>query len=175
MRLLRTAVAALAIALAALPAWASPTEINRAIPNAAKVGEARYHMLAIPIFDAELWAPMGDFDWDQPFAVALTYQRAARSSTQINRVISEMSQRGAGSVQSLAPLRRQLEACLPNVARGDRITGVSTGPDSARIYHNGAQRCDVTWPGLRRPFFGIWLDGRDGPAARLSAQLRGEA
>ena len=85
-----------------------------------------------------------------------------------------MSGRGAGSVQSLTPLRAELARCFTDVARGDRFTGVSTGPDTARFYYNGAHRCDVRWPGFRRHFFGIWLAGRDGPAAEISARLRGE-
>ncbi len=175
MRRFRSALLALALSLAAAPASASPSEINRAIPNAQKVGEARYHILSAPLFDAELYTASGAFTWTQPFALSLTYQRSARQSTLLNRTIREMSQRGAGSAQSLAPLRAQLARCFESVARGDRMTGVSTGPNTAVIYHNGAERCTVEWPNFRRHFFGIWLAGRDGQAARLSAQLRGEA
>lgn len=174
MRPFRFACAALAFSLAALPAWASPTEVTRALPRAEKVGEATYRMLSVPIFNAELYAENGAFAWERPFALSLTYQRSARATTLINRSIREMSQRGGGSAETLAPLRTQFQRCFPDVARGDRVTGVSTGPDTARIFHNGAHRCDVRWPGLRRTFFGIWLDGRDGQAAALSARLRGE-
>lgn len=174
MRSLRSALAALALTLAALPAWASPREVESALPGAQKVGEASYHMLGIRLFDAEAFA-VGGFSWQRPFALTLTYEHAARQSTLLNRSISEMSQRGGGNARTLAPLRAQLARCFPNIARGDRVTGVSTGVDTARFYHNGAQRCDVTWPGFRRMFFGIWLDGRDGRAAELSAQLRGDA
>lgn len=175
MRRFRAILLALTMALSAAPASASPSEVGRAIPNARMVGEARYHMLAIALFDAELYATNGDFAWAQPFALSLTYHRSARQSTLLNRTMSEMSQRGAGSVQSLAPLRAQLARCFPNIVNGDRMTGVSTGPNTAVFYHNGAQRCTIEWPNFRRHFFGIWLDGRDGAAARISAQLRGES
>jgi hypothetical protein len=174
MRPLRAALTAVALSLAALPAWASPTEVERALPGAQKTGEASYHMLGMRLFDAEAYA-VGGFSWQRPFALTLTYERAARQSTLLNRSISEMTQRGGGSAQALAPLRAQLARCFPNIARGDRVTGVSTGPNTARFYYNGAQRCEVNWPGFRRTFFGIWLDGRDGRAAELSAQLRGDA
>jgi hypothetical protein len=174
MRALRTMLAAVAVSLAALPAWASPAEVERALPGATKVGEASYHLLAIHLFNAELYTANGAFSWEQPFALTLTYERSARQSTLLNRSISEMSQRGAGNARTLAPLRAQLAQCLPNIARGDRVTGVSTGPNTARFYYNGAQRCEIEWPNFRRHFFGIWLAGRDGRAAELSAQLRGE-
>jgi len=175
MRLFHPALAALALTLAALPAWASPAEVARALPGAQKVGEASYSILAVQLFSAELYADDGQFSWERPFALSLTYQRSARASTLINRSIREMGSRGAGDAERLAPLRAQLERCFTSVSSGDRITGVSTGEETARFYFNGAERCDIHWPNFRRHFFGIWLAGRDGAAARLSAQLRGEA
>jgi hypothetical protein len=164
----------LAFALIATPALARPPEVTQTLGNADRVGQAEYRALSVRLFSAETWAAGGDFSWNAPFALTLTYHRNARASTLINRSIREMSGRGAGSAQSLAPLRAELARCFTDVARGDRFTGVSTGPDTARFYHNGAHRCDVRWPGFRRYFFGIWLAGRDGPAAEISAQLRGE-
>lgn len=160
--------------LATGPALANPAEVGRALPGAQKVGEARYSMLAISLFRAELFTADGDFSWERPFALTLNYERAAPQSLLLNRSVREISQRGGGTVASLAPLRARLAECFPNIAQGDRITGVSTSADTARFYHNGAQRCEIEWPGFRRQFFGIWLDGRDRASARLSAQLRGE-
>lgn len=173
---MRRLLAALAVfTVAAAPASARPAEVGRTLPGAQMVGDASYEVLSVRLFNAELWAEGGSFSWERPFALSLTYERSARAATLLNRSIREMSQRGAGNARTLAPLRAQLARCLPDVARGDRITGVSTGANTARFYHNGAERCEVRWPGFRRYFFGIWLAGRDGPAARLSAQLRGEA
>lgn len=173
MRRLLTALAALTL-LAASPAWANPGEVSRALPGAQKVGEASYSVLSVRLFRAETFADGGTFSWERPFALTLTYERAAQASTLINRSIREMSSRGAGNAQQLAPLRAQLERCFTSVSQGDRFTGVSTGNETATFYLNGAQRCEVRWPNFRRHFFGIWLAGRDGAAARISAQLRGE-
>ncbi len=164
-----------AIALiSATPAAANPGEVARAMPNAQKVGEASYSVLSVRLFRAETFADGGTFSWERPFALTLTYERSAQASTLINRSIREMSSRGAGNAQQLAPLRTQLERCFTTVSRGDRFTGVSTSAETATFYLNGARRCEVRWPNFRRHFFGIWLAGRDGAAARISAQLRGE-
>jgi len=174
MRPLRSALAALALVIAAAsPAAANPAEVSAALPGAERIGGAPYTFLGLTLFNAELYAAES-FSWQRPFALSLTYTRSAQQRTIINRSISEMSGRGAGTAAALAPLRTQLEACFPNVERGDRITGVSTGADTARFYVNGARSCDVSWPNFRRHFFGIWLDARGGQAA-MSARLRGEA
>ena len=174
MRRLLAVLAAFTV-LVATPASADPAEVGRALPGAQKVGEARYSMLAISLFRAELFTANGNFSWERPFALTLNYERAAPQSVLLNRTVREMSQRGGVTPASLAPLRAQLTECFPNISQGDRITGVSTGANTARFYHNGSQSCEIQWPGFRRNFFGIWLDGRDGTAARLSAELRGES
>lgn len=173
MRRLLATLAALAL-IGVAPAAARPAEVARVLPNARMVGEATYAVVTVRLFNAELWTESTRFSWDRPFALTLTYERGARGSLLINRSIREMSQRGAGDAEALAPLRAQLERCFPNVSRGDRITGFSPSPDVAQFYFNGAQRCGVRSPGFRRHFFGIWLAGRGGADAEFSARLRGE-
>lgn len=174
MRFLRTLAAAFAaFTLTASPANALPAEVARAFPGAQPVGAARYQLLTLTMFDAELWSESGDFSWQAPFALSLTYRRSFSAEAITGRAISEMAQRTGGSASSLEALRAPLQACFANVSPGDRITGVSTGADTARFYYNGVRRCEIAWPGLRRSFFGIWLDGRSQRA--FSAQLRGES
>ncbi|HEX8902834.1 chalcone isomerase family protein [Vitreimonas sp.] len=174
MRPLRSLFAALALFSLATPAFARHPEVAASIPSAQQVGAGRYSLLSIPLFQAELWTSSGAFSWERPFALSLIYERSIRANSLVNRTISEMRQRGAGSEASLQPLRAPLTACFADVQNGDRITGVSTGANTARFYLNGAQRCEIEWPNFRRHFFGIWLDARGGQAA-LSAQLRGES
>jgi hypothetical protein len=173
MRGVRAALAAFALLLAA-PAYADPPEVTQALPEAQRVGETHYRALTFALASAELYAPHASFSWDQPFAVALTYEHTPHRGMLISSVIREMSKRGAGPVRQLAAMRAQLDACVPEIRSGDRVTGVSTGRDTAWLFHNGAPLCTLEWPNLRHYFFGIVLDGQDGPAAVLSAQLRGE-
>jgi hypothetical protein len=119
------------------------------------------------MFDAALWSETGGFDWNERFALVLTYRRSFSAEALANRSLLEMSRRGAGDASSLRPLAAPLRACFADVSPGDRITGVSTGRNTARFYLNGRERCEVEWPNFRRSFFGIWLDasGRDRAAS----------
>ena len=71
-------------------------------------------------------------------------------------------------------LDRLLRTCFSNVRSGDRFTGVSLSADEARFYLNGRQTCEISWPGFREAFFGIWLDARGGDRA-WSDRLTGRA
>ncbi|MBN8607908.1 MAG: chalcone isomerase family protein [Caulobacterales bacterium] len=152
-------------------AEARPSEVAAVLPSAAWVGEARYEVLALAIFDAELWAPQGAFSWDRAFALSLTYQRSISARALVNRTLREMAERG-GDGAALAALRPLLLACFADVRAGDRITGVSIGVDTARFFYNGQQRCEIASPGFRRSFFGIWLDG-EGADRAFSQRLLG--
>ncbi len=156
------------------PADARPTEVARSISGAQQVGEARYRFLAWTLFDASLWSSTGAFSWNEPFALSLTYQRSFSASALASRTIAEMQQRGSGNEWTLRSLQTQLTTCFADVTAGDRITGVSTGLNTARFYFNGRERCEIEWPGFRRHFFGIWLDA-SGSNRALSNQLRGFA
>lgn len=165
----RFLVSIAAFALLSTPAAATPQEVS----GASLVGQARFSLLGLSLFDAAVYTETGRFAWNDEFALSLTYKRNAREEVLLNRTIRGMTERGAGDAKTLAPLRERLGACYTDVARGDRFTAVSTGPDTARFYLNGKEACTVTWPDLRRNFFGIWLDAKGGQA-KLSAKLRGE-
>lgn len=159
--------------LAASPALARPTEVARLLPGAERVGAARFHVLAQPVFDAELWAEAGDFSWNRSFALSLTYRRAISGESLARRSVDEIARRQGVSRSALAPLEQRFDACFADVRAGDRITGVSTGADTARFFKNERELCAIEWPGLRRAFFGVWLDGQ-GARRNFSERLRGE-
>ena len=165
---------AAALVFSAPAAHARPPEVELMSPTATQVGEARYQVLAWPIFDAALWSETGAFAWDTPFALVLTYRRSFSAQALTNRTLFEMSRRGGGDAASLEPLAAPLRECFADIAPGDRITGVSTGTTTARFYFNGRQSCEIEWPGFRRAFFGIWLDA-SGSGRAMSDQLTGRA
>lgn len=169
-----TAALALIAAFSLSIAEARPPEVEGVLPGAERVGTASYRLLAWPLFDADLWATGGEFSWERPFALTLTYRRNISARALTNQTLSEMSRRGAGDVDSLASLGALLSGCFSDVAPRDRITGLSSGPDTAKFFVNGVQRCELRWPAFRHRFFGIWLDGQGGDRA-LSARLRGAA
>ena len=169
MNLFKSLMAAALLAFHVSVAEARPAEVEQVLPSAERVGEARYRVFALTLFDAALWAENGAFSWERPFALTLTYHQSFSARAIANRTRSEMSRRGRE-----APSMERLQACFADVKSGDRITGVSTGPNGASFYFNGSPRCAIEWPGFSRGFFGIWLDAR-GEERRLSAQLLGIA
>lgn len=167
---LRAPILALAVLACPATALARHPEVIAELGTAERLGEARYHVLAWPVFDAELWAREDAFSWDRPFALSLTYRREISANDLVSRSLSGVAERAR--LESNDRLATLLRSCFANVQPNDRFTGVSLNQDLARFYLNGRQTCEITWPGFRRAFFGIWLDapGRD---RALSARLTG--
>ena len=49
---------------------------------------------------------------------------------------------------------------FPDVAKGDRLTGLYVPQGVVRYFHNGAPIGEIADAGFARAFFGIWFDPR---------------
>jgi len=136
----------------------------------ALVGKATYWYGPIRLYEAELRAPSGTFNWQAPFELALTYERNFKASDLARVSIKEMKRMGF-AVQE-AQLKTKLEACFADVSGGDTITGQSVDEDTAKFFLNGNERCTIEAPQFRKAFFGIWL-GEDARYRKAAERLLG--
>ena len=144
------------------PAYASaPPEVQKLMGGAALRGEADVKFWGFNLYRAQLWQA------GNRFALSLTYKRSFTAEELADASVKEIARMERADIGSYAGLGPLLQQCFANVREGDRITGASTGADSAVFYYNGAKQCDVTYPKFRDRFFGIWLgDGTRDPKSR---------
>jgi hypothetical protein len=126
------------------------------------------------VYEARLWspAPMRDDNDQQPLALELLYARALSGARIAQRSIDEMRRIGPFSDDQAQRWLAALSALLPDVASGDRLTGLQLPGRGARFFHNGQLRGEVAEADFARLFFGIWLSPRSSEPA-LRAQLLG--
>ncbi|NDY91967.1 chalcone isomerase family protein [Ideonella livida] len=151
-------------------------ELAGAWPQSARrLSQARFRWLGLAIYDIELWAPQpvaAEAALRQPLALALRYQRALSGVRIAERSLDEMARGGPMPPELTARWRQALVRALPDVAEGDRLTGLHLPGQGARFWHNGRPTAD--WPdaeGAAR-FFGIWLAPHTS-APELRRQLLG--
>ena len=158
------------------PAPAPPAELRTELPAARLQGEARMRYFGLHVYDARLWVAPGfsatGFD-RQAFALELTYARRLEGRLIAERSLAEMRRLARvpdGQAQSWLDA---MTAAFPDVAAGDRITGV-LGPDQrARFYVNGRLSREVADPAFGPLFFGIWLSPRTSEPGLREALLAG--
>ncbi len=159
---------------AATPAL--PPELRADLPEARWRGAAELRFLGLKVYEARLWspAPLAGDGAQQPLALELIYARGLSGARIAQRSIDEMRRIGPFTDAQATRWGAALTALLPEVASGDRVTGLQLPERAARFFHNGQLRGEVADAEFVRLFFGIWLSPRTSEPA-LRTQLMGTA
>jgi hypothetical protein len=137
-----------------------PAEVLRELPDARLYGSGRLRRYFFHVYDARLWT-QPSFDIARfsqlPLALELQYGRELLGALIAERSLEEM-RRGA----EITPAQQRawltaMQRCFPDVAEGDRMTGVQVPGTAARFFVNGAFVGEVRDAEFTRLFFGIWL------------------
>jgi hypothetical protein len=156
----RAALLALLCAPLAAAAQAGvPAEVAAELAGARALGRGRLSFLGLHIYEARLWVGaefLAEAFEQAPLALELVYGRtlygkliAERSLKEMKRVEPFSDEQGARWLEAMTQL-------FPDVAEGDRITGVQRPGAAARIFHNGKLRGELRDAEFARRFFGIW-------------------
>lgn len=143
--------------LAATGAWADMDVAARHVPDADLVGKARLKVLFWKVYDAELYAPNGDWSADEPFALSLNYLRKLEGEQIAKRTIVEMRKQGFEDEVTLARWFDDMRSIIPDVEKNTRITGVADDDQNTLFYSKGKLIGEIKDPLFTQKFFDIWL------------------
>ena len=133
----------------------------------------RLRVWGFEVYDARLWTPVS-FRHGQytqfPFALELLYLRRLEGAAIASRSIDEMRRVGSFSDAQAQSWLGAMRELFPNVAAGERITGINLPGVGAEFWVNGQRVGVVKDPAFARLFFGIWLDERTSEP-KMRAQL----
>jgi hypothetical protein len=160
------------------PPPATPPELKAHWPGGESPrlqGQGRLRFLGLSIYDIRLWSETGQpasaETWPrQALALEIIYRRGLVGRLIAERSIREMERAGPLEAAQAQTWLQQMTDLFPDVAEGDRLTGLHTPGDTkpARFFHNGQPRGAVEDPAFARRFFGIWLDEKTSePALRM--------
>jgi hypothetical protein len=124
-------------------------------------GQARMRFLGFTVYDIRLWThspQMAAQTWTQhPFALELEYATSLQGRAIAQRSLQEMERGGPMAKEVSERWLSLLTSWFPDVAPGDRLTGVYGSDGSLRFFHNARERAHLRDPELAQRFFGIWL------------------
>lgn len=134
-------------------------ELN-ALPHVRLVGAARLTVWGFDIYDARLWAP-ANFSATSfatsALALELNYLRSFQAADIAERSLREMRRSQPVSDAQAAQWKAHLLRVIPDVRKGDRITGVHRPGQGAAFWVNGRASGEIPDADFARLFFGIWL------------------
>ena len=91
--------------------------IDRFVPDAALVGEARFKVLLFPVYDASLYAPKGDYRKSGPLALELNYLFDVEKERIVNQTVKTFERRKLGSDADVAKWRKIMGEHFSDVQR----------------------------------------------------------
>ena len=143
-----------------------------ALSGARLAGTARLRFWGLDIYQARLWVRPGfqapDFA-RHTFALELDYLRTFTRTEIATRSIEEMRRISRFSDARAEEWQGALRAALPDVKKGDSITGLHLPGTGVRFLLNGRPYGEVRDPEFAPLFFGIWLSpATSEPALRQS-------
>jgi hypothetical protein len=161
--------------VAPVRAMAAPPEVARELPGARLQGQGRLRYLGLHVYDAMLWTaqPLSAEEAERAaLALELRYARALRGALIAERSLSEMKRIGEFDDADASRWLDLMKRLFPDVAAGDRITGVHRPGEGARFHVNGRFVGEVAEAAFARLFFGVWLSPRTSQP-KLRAALLG--
>jgi len=141
-------------------ASAAPAQAHPLLPASRLQGEALLRFWGLRIYQARLWlAPEArPNNWSEhPLALELAYLRDLKGRAIAERSIEEMRRGGTFTEAQAQSWLTQMQALFPDVASGDRLTGIYLPGQGARFAFNGRIVGQIDDPQFARLFFGIWL------------------
>lgn len=122
------------------------------------IGKSRLKVLFWNIYDAELYAPKGEFSNQGAYALSLTYLRDFEGESIASRSIDEMREQGFKDEVKLAEWFELMKNIFPNVKEKQNITGVRTADGISHFYMDGVKLGSIEDTEFADMFFGIWLN-----------------
>jgi hypothetical protein len=144
--------------------------------SARLVGEGDYSVLGFRLYRAQMWSERLPVDYDERFALHLTYARNIKRERLADTGISEMKRLAGVPLppDTLERWRADMLQAFVDVAPGDQLSAVYLPGKGVRFYAGDRLTGEFDDLDFARAFFGIWLD----PATRaptLRKQLLGTA
>ncbi|MDT8429197.1 MAG: chalcone isomerase family protein [Pseudomonadales bacterium] len=163
------------LSLLASPGWSSPDQppefLARYMEQAKLVGEGLYRRAFWKVYSARLYAEQGRYEAGETFALQLQYERDLLGRLIAEKSIELIAAQGSFEQARLEEWQQLLENLIPDVSKGDQLTGIRLHGVS-RFYLNGEALGEIADPLLNHYFFNIWL-GEDTIAPKLRVELLG--
>lgn len=169
--ILRTACALAMIGITPALAMA---QMNQYIPNAQEVGQGRFSVMFWDVYDATLYAPQGQWQKGQPFALRLTYLRDIKGKKIADRSAEEIRNLGFHDEVKLADWHSQMKNIFPDVSENVSLTGIYTAQGESIFFQNNSEIGRIKDPDFGHYFFNIWLSQKTS-APELRKKLLGHS
>lgn len=149
-------------------------ELQSVLPSATIAGRHRFTSWGFDVYEAQLWVAPGfkASEYERhAFALELNYLRDFSSAAISKRSLEEMQRQNGFPSEKLAVWQQALRSAIPDVRKGDRVTGIYQ-PDRGTVFLINGQETGMIADNAFGPlFFGIWLSAQSSEPRMRAALL----
>lgn len=156
-KLALSASAALMLIFVNAFAVAQTVMIEKFVPEAALVGEARFKVLLFPVYDASLYAPNGEYERSGPLALVLNYVSDLKKERIVSTTVKTFERRKMGSSADIDKWRKIMRVHFSDVQKGDQIMIAFPDFQTVVFSTNGSDPAFVRDKGFAAAFKDLWL------------------
>lgn len=147
--------------------------IRHSVPDASEVGRGVFSYAFWDVYEATLYAPQGEWNPAQPFALSIEYFRDIRGKDIAERSVIEMRQQGVADETILATWGEQMRDIFPDVTKGVVLSAVYIPQQHTIFYHGNDVAGIIHGDDFGKSFFDIWL-GEKTSQPKLRQALLGQ-
>ncbi len=161
-RMIRRTLALLIAALLIGLQGAQAEVLDRLVPDAELVGEARFKVMFFKIYDAQLYAPNGRYSAGNPYSLRLHYLINAKKGRIVSSTVKEMRRMKAASnaqIESWVPV---MDSAFIDMPKGSHADFIHTSDGRLTLVADGEIISVIEDTVLAKAIMDIWL----GPKVR---------
>jgi len=138
------------------------------------LGAGHLDWLLFSVYDAALYVSGSTYTPEEPFALAIRYEREFSSAQLARTSLKEMLRLNPDARAHEADWARELEKAFPSVKSGDVLVGLCVPGRYTEFFFNGKPYSRIDDPSFGPAFFSIWLSPKT-PVPQLRKALLGES
>lgn len=135
----------------------APIQNSGLISQPTQIGKGAMKFLGQKIFDAICYAPNGIYSKNGEVALSLTYNLNLNGKDIVKASLEEMQKQNKIKKQTAENWRSALIKIIPNVKKGDTITGIRDKSGTSHFYKNNKYLGSISDKEFGVLFFNIWL------------------
>ena len=141
-------------------ASAQNVAIKQNIPQAKMVGSHCFRVFGLRIYHIELWSNDGNFDYNQPLALSITYHKNFSASQLAKKTATEMQKVNQLNVEKIQKYQAYIDTLFVDVKKNQNKTAIFMPNGVLKIFLEQQKIAEINDLQFAKDFLNIWLSAK---------------
>jgi len=134
--------------------------IKQNIPQAEMVGSYCFKVFGLKIYHIELWSKNGNFDYNQPLALSITYNKNFSASQLAKKTTTEIQKVNNLNTEQMQKYQIYIDKLFVDVKKNQNKTAIFMPSGILKIFLEQQKVSEINDLQFAKYFLNIWLDSK---------------